>query len=102
MVFTRAAPGFEKLFLTICIEYKYCLYDCCKFYVSTILLKLIFIEIFNILLCKSDTEIYDSHTILYFNIVCVIFGQNMKKKNLRNYVSLENIMNYNLFIYMLT
>ena len=58
------------------------MYDCCKFDVSIILLKLIFIEIINILLCKSDNEIYDNHicTILYFNIACVIFGQNMKKK----------------------
>ena len=77
-MFARAAP-FEYLFLTICFEYKYCVYDCCKFDVSTILLKLIFIEIVNIVLCKSDNEIYDNHTILYFNIVCVIFGQNMKK-----------------------
>ena len=46
---------------------------------TTILLKVIFIEILNILLCKSDNEIYDGHTILYFNIVSVIFGQNMKK-----------------------
>ena len=39
---------------------------------------LIFIEIVNILLFKSDNEIYDNPTILYFNIVCVIFGQNIK------------------------
>ena len=74
------------------------MYDCCKLHVSTILLKLIFIEIVNILLCKSDNEIYDNHTILCFNIICVIFGQNMKKTC--NNVLLENIMNFNLFIYM--
>ena len=38
-MFTRAAPAFECLFMTICIEYKYCAYDWWKFDVSKILLK---------------------------------------------------------------
>ena len=50
---------------------------------------------------------YDSPTILYFNMVCVIFGQNMKKETLqlciaRKYHELQSIyihVNQMMYIY---
>ena len=81
--------------MIFCIEYGNCVYhyDCCKFDISTILLKLIFIEIINILLCKSENEIIQ-YNIVFQHCLCNIWAKhekNLQQCIARKYDELQSI-----------